>query len=172
MTTQEIYELTTKGGATDFATVVSICRQAGQFCLVGGLAVNCYVEPVFTLDADFVITASQDVVRRALEAGGFSIETFPHSMNARAPESELRIQFTTDPRYQAFPANAQEREVLGVRLPVAVLEDLVQGKLWAYSDPERRLTKRKKDELDLLRLAEKFPYLKKLYPEELRKQLS
>ena len=62
--------------------------------------------------------------------------------------------------------------MLGVRLPVAVLEDLVQGKLWAYSDPERRLTKRKKDELDLLRLAEKFPYLKKLYPEELRKQLS
>ena len=172
MTTQEIYELTTKGGATDFATVVSICRQAGQFCLVGGLAVNCYVEPVFTLDADFVITASQDVVRRALEAGGFSIETFPHSMNARAPQSELRIQFTTDPRYQAFPANAQEHEVLGVRLPVAALEDLVQGKLWAYSDPERRLTKRKKDELDLLRLAEKFPYLKKLYPEELRKQLS
>jgi len=26
--------------------------------------------------------------------------------------------------------------------------------------------------LDLLRLAEKFPYLKELYPEELRKQLS
>ena len=173
MTTQEVYELTTKGGATDFATVVSICRHAGQFCLVGGLAVNCYVEPVFTLDADFVITAGQmELVRRALEAGGFSIETFSHSMNARAPQSELRIQFTTDPRYQAFPANAQEREVLGVRLPVAAVEDLVQGKLWAYSDPGRRLTKRKKDELDLLRLAEKFPYLKKLYPDELRKQLS
>ena len=173
MTTQEVYELTTKGGATDFATVVSICRQAGQFCLVGGLAVNCYVEPVFTLDADFVITAGQmEVVRRALEASGFSIEFFPHSMNARAPQSELRIQFTIDPRYQAFPANAQEREVLGVRLPVAALEDLVQGKLWAYSDLGRRLTKRKKDELDLLRLAEKFPYLKELYPEELRKQLS
>src|SRR5437588_5756236 len=97
MTTQEVYELTTKGGATDFATVVSICRQAGPFCLVGGLAVNCYVEPVFTLDADFVIAAAKtETVRAALQKNGFVVEDFPHSMNARARESELRIQFTSD----------------------------------------------------------------------------
>jgi hypothetical protein len=42
------------------------------------------------------------------------------------------------------------------------------GKLWAYLDPARRLSKRKKDELDLIRLAEAYPVLKSSYPAELR----
>ena len=50
------------------------------------------------------------------------------------------------------------------------MHDVVQGKLWAYSDPRRRLSKRKKDELDLIRPAEKYPELKASYPSELRDQ--
>ena len=53
----------------------------------------------------------------------------------------------------------------------ACREDVTQGKLWAYGDPHRRLSKRKKDELDLIRLAEAYPELKSLYPSELREQL-
>ena len=64
-----------------------------------------------------------------------------------------------------------EAEVLGIRVRVACLEDVTRGKLWAYSDPRRRLSKRKKDELDLIRLAEAYPELKALYPGELREQL-
>lgn len=172
MKTEEVYELTTKGGASDFARVVEICGRLGPYCLVGGLAVNCYVEPVYTLDADFVLVAArQNELKRALEASGFSVEEFPHSLNAQAPKSELRIQFTTDPRYQPFLNRAQEREVLGIPVRVARLEDIVQGKLWAYLDPQRRMTKRKKDELDLLRLAEAYPNLRSLYPPELQAQL-
>ncbi len=48
---------------------------------------------------------------------------------------------------------------------------MTQGKLWAYGDPKRRLSKRKKDELDLIRLAEAYPDLKSLYPSELLEQL-
>lgn len=70
-----------------------------------------------------------------------------------------------------FPAGATEREVLGVRLPVAALEDVVQGKLWAWADPERRRSKRKKDELDLFRLAETYPFLLSRYPPELRQEI-
>jgi hypothetical protein len=62
-------------------------------------------------------------------------------------------------------------EVLGVRVRVASLEDVTQGKLWAYGDPRRRLSKRKKDELDLIRLAEAHPELKSAYPDELREQI-
>jgi hypothetical protein len=90
---------------------------------------------------------------------------------ALAPGSELRIQFTTDERYQAFPARSVEATVLGIQVKVASREDVTQGKLWAYSDPHRRLSKRKKDELDLIRLAEAYPELKSLYPSELRDQL-
>jgi hypothetical protein len=35
-------------------------------------------------------------------------------------------------------------ELFGVRLPVAALEHLVQGKLWALQDPERRASKKAK----------------------------
>ncbi len=52
-------------------------------------------------------------------------------------------------------------------MKVASLEDVTQGKIWAYSDPQRRLSKRKKDELDLIRLAEAYPALKAKYPSQL-----
>ena len=173
MKTEEVYELTTRGGASDFARVVELCRRLGPYCLVGGLAVNCYVEPVYTLDADFVvIAAGMAELKQELTRSGFRMEEFAHSLNAQAPESELRIQFTSDPRYQTFLDKAEDKEVLGVPVRVAALEDIVQGKLWAYSDPQRRMTKRKKDELDLLRLAEAFPPLRKLYPPELQKQFN
>lgn len=150
MTALEAYELTTAGGGSDFARVIAACESFGPYCLIGGLAVNCYVEPVYTLDADLVMARPGAVP---------------------APESQLRIQFTTDARYQAFLSRAVEADVLGVRVKVACLEDVTQGKLWAYGDSRRRLSKRKKDELDLIRLAESYPVLKECYPSELREQL-
>ena len=92
-------------------------------------------------------------------------------LSAQAPRSDLRIQFTTDERYQVFLTRAVESEVLGIRVGIASLEDVTQGKLWAFSDPRRRLSKRKKDELDLIRLAEAYPELKSCYPAELQAQL-
>lgn len=164
--------MTTRGGATDFARLIEACESFGPYCLIGGLAVNTYVEPVYTLDADLVAIASSlaDLSGR-LQEQGFQIEKHPHSLNALTPGSDLRIQFTTDARYQAFLQRTVEAEVLGVRVRVACLEDVTRGKLWAYSDPRRRLSKRKKDELDLIRLAEAYPELKSLYPDELRDQI-
>src|SRR5712691_5610286 len=106
MTAVEAYELTTRGGATDFARVIAACEAFGPYCLIGGLAVNSYVEPVYTLDADFVAVASSLPPLMA------------HLRDATAPGSELRIQFTTDARYQAFLARSLEAEVLGSRVRV------------------------------------------------------
>jgi hypothetical protein len=172
VTAVEAYELTTRGGATDFGRLIEACESIGPYCVIGGLAVNCYVEPVYTLDADLVVIAgSLPQLRARLEEQGFQTEEHPHSVNAVPPGSELRIQFTTDERYQAFLARAVEAEVLGRRVRVASLEDVTQGKLWAYGDHRRRLSKRKKDELDLIRLAEAYPELKAAYPDELREQI-
>jgi hypothetical protein len=172
MTALEAYDLTTRGGGTDFARLIGACESFGPYCLIGGLAVNCYVEPVYTLDADLVAIASslRDLTAH-LEAHGFKTEVHPHSVNATAHGSQLRIQFTTDHRYQDFLSRTVEAEVLGVRVKIACREDVTQGKLWAYADPRRRLSKRKKDELDLIRLAESYPELKSLYPIELRELL-
>ena len=158
MTAVEAYELTTLGGATDFTRLILACESFGPYCLIGGLAVNCYVEPVYALDAEIVVIArSLPQLSACLQEQGF--------------QSQLRIQLTTDERYQAFLARSVETEVLGLRVRVASLEDVTQGKLWAYSDPRRRLSKRKKDELDLIRLAEAHPDLKSAYPGELREQI-
>jgi hypothetical protein len=172
VTALEAYELTTRGGATDFARLIEACKSFVPYCLIGGLAVNCYVEPVYTLDADIVAIASGlSELAAHLREQGFKIDEHPYSVNALAPGSELRIQFRTDERYQAFLTRSVEAEVLGVRVRIACLEDVARGKLWAYSDPLRRLSKRKKDELDLIRLSEAHPELKSLYPAELQEQL-
>jgi len=145
------------GSDSDLRLAVEALRATGQpFCLIGGLAVNHYVEPVVTLDADFAITAAGGVAE-ALVARGFQVQEFPHSINAQWPGSRLRLQITVNSRYAAFPGRAVPGKVLGHELPVACLEDLVQGKLWAATDPARRASKRAKDEADLVRLCESHP---------------
>jgi predicted nucleotidyltransferase len=84
----------------------------------------------------------------------------------------LRILFSRDLRYQPFIAAAVPAKVLGCDAMVASLPDLVTGKVLAWSDPQRRLSKRKKDEADLIRLAEDHPEVRPLLPEELRRQLA
>jgi hypothetical protein len=172
MTAAEAYELTTRGGATDFARAICICESFGLYCVIGDWAVNCYVEPVYSLDADLVsIAAKLAAVRAHLETQGFATEMHEHSLNAKPAESDLRIQFTKDERYQDFLLRAITAEVLGNAVKIACLEDVTRGKLWAYGDPRRRLSKRTKDELDLIRLAERYPELQSLYPSDLREQI-
>ena len=172
MTATEIFESVTNGGSSDFALVVQILYKYGRWCLVGGLAVNCYVEPVFTVDADLVVLSTElSAIQAELIARGFSVEEHPHSVNAQMKGSQLRIQFTVDQRYQKFLADTKTFTVLGERVPVASLENIVRGKIWAWSDPKRRLSKRKKDELDLIRIAERYPELRGLMPPVISKQL-
>jgi len=62
-------------------------------------------------------------------------------------------------------------EVLGRQVPVASLADVVRGKLWAWNDEKRRPTKRKKDELDLMRILEAYPEMRPVMPDEISKQV-
>ncbi|HEY6233320.1 MAG TPA: hypothetical protein VIW64_18795 [Pyrinomonadaceae bacterium] len=172
MTASEIFEAVTGSGSSDFATLVSILNRRGAWCLIGGLAVNCYVEPVYTLDADIVVAASElPSIKDDLIQAGFSVEEFPHSLNAAMPKSDLRIQLTLVPRYQDFVNDTKVYEGLGQQVPVASLENIVRGKIWAWSDEGRRFSKRKKDELDLIRIAETYAELRAGMPKEISKQL-
>ena len=173
MTETEIFESVSNGGSTDFSLVVSILAKHGTWCLVGGLAVNCYVEPVFTMDADIVVATSElPAIQAELIARGFDVTEHEHSVNAQIKGCELRIQFTVDERYQEFLANTNVKKVLGENVPVASLENVVRGKVWAWSDAKRRLSKRKKDELDLIRIAEKYPETLTLMPPAITSQLA
>jgi hypothetical protein len=172
MTATEAYESITNGGASDFADIVAILNRNQPWRLIGGLAVNCYVEPVYTIDVDVVVVAqSLPQITRELKAAGFAVREFEHPVNAQRGASKLNVQFTTDPRYQEFLDSKTEEEVLGIRVPVTSLENIIRGKVWAWQDSSRRLSKRKKDELDLLRIAEAYPRLHHLIPHEIVTQL-
>jgi hypothetical protein len=173
MTAQEAFDAVSNGGLSDLATVLAICQQHGGYCVIGGLAVNTYVRPVYTMDADIVLASDRlQLVRAELLAAGFAVHEETWSLNAQKAGSDLRIQFTKDARYQPFIAGAVPAKVLGCDAMVAALRDVVAGKILAWNDPTRRLSKRKKDEADLIRLAEDHPEVRPLLPEELRRQLS
>jgi hypothetical protein len=67
--------------------------------------------------------------------------------------------------------HASAREVLGIMLPVARLEDVLQGKIWAALDPTRRRSKRQKDLADIARLLEAHPGLQDRVPVEILARL-
>ena len=52
-------------------------------------------------------------------------------------------------------------------MKVAKLGDVLQGKVWAYMDKERRKSKRQKDLADILRIIEAYPDLEKTLPQSL-----
>jgi hypothetical protein len=136
-----------------------------RYCVIGGQGVNAYAEPVVSLD--LVVAADQlDTVEGAL-AKQFVVERFGHSINVSSPDSDLRVQIQTDPRYFPFLSAAAARNVLGMVLPVARAEDILQGKIWAILDPTRRASKRQKDLADIARLLEVYPNLRAHVPEEI-----
>jgi hypothetical protein len=88
-----------------------------------------------------------------------------------APGSDLRAQIQTDPRYFPFVERASMHDVLGLTMPVARVEDVLQGKLWAVQDSERRSSKRQKDLADIARLLEAYPALRRQVPADVLKRL-
>ena len=150
-----------------------LAETGSRYCLIGGLAVNAYVEPVVSLDMD-VVAANEnvDAICIAAKEQGLKIEQFEHSVNLTSPNSDLRIQLQSDPRYQVFVSNADGRNVLGYTMRVARIEDVLQGKVWAYSDKTRRKSKRQKDLADIFRIVEKFPQLEASLPQTIREELN
>ena len=107
---------------------------------------------------------------RAAKEHGLKVEQFEHSVNITSNSSDLRIQLQSDPRYQKFVSIAADRNVLGYRMKVARIEDVLQCKVWAYMDTSRRKSKRQKDLADIFRIIEKYPHLEASLPENLREE--
>lgn len=142
-----------------------------QFCVIGGQAVNAYVEPLVSLDLDLVVAIHQIERVESLLEKQFTVKRFPHSLNISIPGSDVRVQVHTDARYASFLERASTRTVLGMELPVANVEDVLQGKVWAVSDTERRGSKRQKDLADIARILESYPNLRSKVPQEILSRL-
>jgi hypothetical protein len=141
------------------------------FCVIGGQAANAYVEPLVSLDLDLVVSFAQLEILEPLLAQRFTVKRFPHSLDLSLADSDLRVQVQTDPRYADFIERASLRPVLGLKMPVASLEDVLRGKIWAVEDAGRRASKRQKDLADIARILEAYPELASLVPQEIRRLL-
>ena len=146
-------------------------RHDVPFCLIRGHALNAYVEPVVSLDLDVVVAADRIAEVETLLADSFALERFPHSLNVSDADSSLRIQIQLDPRYASFISRAVTRPVLGIDLPVAAVEDILRGKIWAAQDATRRGSKRQKDLADIARVLERYPELRSSVPADILSRL-
>ena len=152
--------------------LVALFRQQGiQYCVIGGQAVNAYVEPLVSLDLDLVVSIDQLEQVEGILNQHFVVKQFPHSLNVSMTGSDLRVQIQTDERYMQFVQRSSWREVLGLELPVADLEDVLQGKIWAVQDSERRGSKRQKDLADIARILEEYPEMRVRVPLEVQARL-
>lgn len=141
------------------------------YCVIGGQGVNAYAEPVVSLDLDLVVATADLAQVERIFAAGFKVERYPHSLNLSRAGSNLRVQFQCDPRYEAFLEHARVGEVLGLQLPVARVEDILRGKVWAVLDPTRRASKRQKDLADIARLIEAHQHLRAQVPAQVLERL-
>jgi hypothetical protein len=152
--------------------LLGVLRDSGvRYCVIDGQGINAYVEPVVSLDLDVAVAAADLPAAEAALAREFRVERFAHSVNVSASGSNLRVQLQTDPRYTAFVEHSQPRTVLGLTLPVARVEDVLQGKVWAAQDASRRPSKRQKDLADISRLLEACPALRPRVPQEILDRL-
>ncbi|MBA7520704.1 hypothetical protein ES705_12800 [subsurface metagenome] len=170
MTKKEFLRAVSNGEEDIIQIFLDALTTAGiDYCVIGGLAVNAYAEPVVSLDLDIVVSTNDiEATCQAVEAF-FKIEHFSHSVNLSSSKSDLRIQLQTDQRYQNFIARASMHLVLGYEMKVASITDVLQGKIWAYSDEQRRKSKRQKDLADIIRLIENYPDLTDQLPDSIRK---
>ena len=152
--------------------LLGLLDEAGiRYCVIGGQAVNYYAEPLVSLDLGLVVTVDQLAEAEELLAKHFSVQRFPHSLNVVPEESDLRVQIRTDPRYSSFVERARPGNVLGTRMSVADIHDVLQGKIWAARDPSRRPSKRQKDLADIARLVEAAPEIRDRVPTEILQRI-
>ncbi len=172
MTGREFMNRVANGKDDFLQDIIDILGEThAPFCVIGGLAVNAYAEPVVSLDLDIiVITEKLDSILPVLRKK-YSVTEYLNSINITEPSSDLRIQIQTDARYQSFIKRAVHKKVLGYDIPVAAIEDVFQGKIWAAMDETRRPSKRQKDFSDIMRLVEEREELISLLPEPLRSKL-
>ncbi|MBP6843797.1 MAG: nucleotidyl transferase AbiEii/AbiGii toxin family protein [Kofleriaceae bacterium] len=125
-----------------FAVVALVVARAGlRACLIGGHAVNTWIEPRFTSDIDLTVLADRPALERALEELAVHGYQVVQAVGADAPSGPdfLRLAAASGPPLDIQTAKTDYQRQLIARavatregLPVATAEDLVILKLIAH----------------------------------------
>ena len=117
-----------------------------------------------------VATEAVERATTALIEAGFKAEKFPWSINFKG-RSKVSLQLSTEDFYRDFAQRSVPADVHGILLRVAALEDTLQDKMKAWSDVDRRQSKRLKDLGDIARMIEAHPELWDSLNAELQRQI-
>ena len=83
----EFYQTVVRDSSNFLHRLIGLLEEHGiRYCVIGGQAVNAYVEPLVTLDLDIVIAVDQLAFARSLFESEFHVREFPHSLNLSADE--------------------------------------------------------------------------------------
>ena len=150
------------------ATVLDILHERRvQYAVIGGIAVQLYTrEPRTTKDIDLAIGALADIPREELAARGFKFEglhDYTENWLSPAPAGTPRtkrvpVQFSYGSPMTAAVSRSLSVDV-GFPLQLVALPDLVELKLQAAEDPNRKRSKRGQDTVDVMKLVEEHPEL-------------
>ena len=123
-----------------------------RFALIGGVAVGIHSGvPRATADVDVAVLSSAErgAVRMALERAGFRcIGEFAHSMNFRHVSGEP-VQLAIDVGFDLMIERAEPFALGAHHVPLVARADLIAMKERAAADPQRRKSKRLRDQADV-----------------------
>lgn len=128
--------------AGPFAVIAGVVARAElRACLIGGHAVNTWVEPRFTADIDLAVLVDRPALERALEQLAVHGYEVVQTIGADAPSGPdfVRLAAASGPPLDIQTAKTAYQQQLVARavatregLPVATAEDLVILKLIAH----------------------------------------
>jgi len=173
MTVKQFFDWQTSGGTDDVMRLVDCLERADiAWCATGDFALSHWTQcPMVTQDVDFVVAVEAiDRTVSSLEEAGFRSERFDWSVNFKG-RSRVVFQLSTEEFYRDFPSRAIPADVHGILMRVASLEDTLRGKMKAWSERQRRQSKRIKDLADIARLLEAHPHLWDLLTDDLKRHL-
>jgi hypothetical protein len=163
----QFWKAVTKDRSNFLDRLLALLSSSGiRFCAIGGVAVNAYVEPLVTLDFDVAIAPADRKHADELYRE-FVVSRSAHSLDLTAADSSLRVQIRAEPRYASFVDRARPAEVLGLQMPVAVLDDVLQGEIWSIEEGRRS----RMGLLNVLRLIETYPVLAERVPPHILAQI-
>jgi hypothetical protein len=122
------------------------------YALIGGVAVGIHSgAPRATADVDLAVlsTIPRTTIRDVLKAAGFRCTgEFTHSINFRHASGEP-LQIAIDPSFDAMINRAEPLAIGSRTIALVTHADLIVMKERAAADPERRKSKRLRDQADV-----------------------
>ncbi len=121
--------------------------------VIGGVGGDTYAESVITQERDIIVATEQAGAAGELRHRKYPVRELAHSLNVHDPGSKLQVEVRSDRIVGDFVERNEVRQLMILKLPVALPEDSMRMKTPATIDSTGRGSKRAKDTVRTARLV-------------------